>query len=274
MSFWRKIFGKQNFANQATTACASRSATATPSSSPPPVRGAPAKACLTCQRKFSALLVICPTCGSAETMTADGPEWFEILQAHVTAVQCNDRAVQWFREGRLDEAIAELRCGLEASPQYATGYSNLGFLYLWKGKLDQAVECVLRALEADPHHKDAPDHLFDVLRALTDELVQIGCTEGFLSTQPGGAFDDHNRHRRTREIGALIATIGQRGVFKVDGRAVEKDLFMAHVINDVQKKMGHHSNSTALKFAWDGLGGWHPCVAVPLPHHMELRHGV
>ena len=149
-----------------------------------------------------------------------------------------------------------------------------GFLYLWKGQLDQAVECVLRALEVDPHHKDAPDHLFDVLRALTDELVQIGCTEGFLSTQPGGAFDDHNRHRRTREIGALIATIGQRGVFKVDGRAVESDLFMAHVINDVQKKMGHHSNSTALKFAWDGLGGWHPCVAVPLPHHMELRHGV
>ena len=56
-----------------------------------------------------------------------------------------------------------------------------GFLYLRKGQLDQAVECLLRALEVDPHHKDATDHLVDVLRALIDELVHIGFSDGFLS---------------------------------------------------------------------------------------------
>jgi tetratricopeptide (TPR) repeat protein len=131
-------------------------------------------------------------------MPEEAPEWFAALQAHVTALQSNERAVQWFRQGRLNEAIGELRRGVEANPQYATGYSNLGFLYLRKGQLDRAVRCLLRALEVDPYHRDAPDHLVDVLSALIDELVRIGCSDGFLSTQPDGTFDDRNRHTRAR----------------------------------------------------------------------------
>jgi tetratricopeptide (TPR) repeat protein len=113
-----------------------------------------------------------------------------------------------FREDRLDDVIPELRRGLEGNPQHATGYSNLGFLYLRKGQLEQAVECLLHALEVDPQHQVAPDHLFDVLRALIDELVQIGLTDGFLSTRPAGKFDEYNRHMRAREIGHLIVKIG------------------------------------------------------------------
>jgi tetratricopeptide (TPR) repeat protein len=183
----------------------------------------------------------------------------------VTAVQANDRAVQLFRAGRLDEAIAELRESLEGYAQYATGHSNLGFLYLWKGDLDRAVISLLRALELDPHHKEATDHLMDTLRVLTDELVQIGLTEGFLSTEPGGLFDDHNRHRRARTIGTLVARMGERGVFNVDGRVLEREHLMRFVIKDVEKKMGHHRASVALTFVWGGIGGWHPAVAVPLP---------
>src|SRR5262245_1187188 len=81
--------------------------------------------------------------GSPDTRSADLSEWFADLQARVTAVHANDMAVRLFREGRLDEAITELRRGLEMSPPYATGYSNLGFLYLRKGALEQAVECLL-----------------------------------------------------------------------------------------------------------------------------------
>jgi tetratricopeptide (TPR) repeat protein len=192
-------------------------------------------------------------------MPEEAPEWFAVLQAHVTALQSNERAVRLFRQGRLNEAIAELRRGVEANPQYATGYSNLGFLYLRKGQLDRAVQCLLRALEVDPHHQDAPDHLVDVLSALTDELVQIGFSDGFLSTQPGGTFDDRNRHTRARAIGALIAEIGQRGIFKVDGQVLATPMLMALVMNMVQRKMGPHRRSTTLKFVWDGIGGWRSC---------------
>jgi tetratricopeptide (TPR) repeat protein len=189
---------------------------------------------------------------------ADGPEWLTVLQAHVTVVQRNDSAVQLFREGRLDEAIAELRRGVEANPQYATGYSNLGFLYLRQGWLHQAVECLLHALEVNPHHKDAPDHLFDVLSALIDELVQIGCSDGFLSTQPHGPFDEHNRHMRAREIGMLLATIGERGIFMANAKPLGSSQLMGIVVNKVQKKMGYHSNSFRLTCAWEGIGGQCP----------------
>ena len=71
---------------------------------------------------------------------------------------------------------------------------------------------------------------FDVLRTLIDELVQIGLTDGFLSTQLGGKFDAYNRHTRAREIGHLIAKIGHKGIFKADGRVLEHDLLLEIVM--------------------------------------------
>jgi tetratricopeptide (TPR) repeat protein len=186
---------------------------------------------------------------------ADRPEWLMLVQAHVTSVQSNDRAVGLFREGRLDDAIAELQRGLTVNPHYATGYSNLGFLYLRKGHYDQAVECLLRALEVDPRHRDAPDHLVDVLHALIDELAQIGLEDGFLSTQPGEKFDDYNRHVRTREIGALIAKMGDRGVFTMDGRTLPRAQLMTLVIHGVRKKMKDYRTSASLNLARDGIDG-------------------
>lgn len=257
MRFWRNIFGRHASPGQATARGAPQPAAATASLSP--TGGSPPIACLACRRTFDAPLASCPTCGSAQVMPEEAPEWFAALQAHVTAVHANNRAVRLFRRGRLNEAIAELRRGVNANPEYATGYSNLGFLYLRKGQLDRAVRCLLRALEVDPYHRDAPDHLVDVLSALTDELVRIGCSDGFLSTQPDGTFDDRNRHTRARAIGALIAEIGQRGIFKVDGHVLTSPMLMAIVMNMVQRKMGHHRSSTTLKFVWDGIGNWRSC---------------
>ncbi|HEX9872035.1 MAG TPA: tetratricopeptide repeat protein [Candidatus Tectomicrobia bacterium] len=192
---------------------------------------------------------------SVEALPAQGPKWFELLQTHVIAVQSNNRAVRLFRQGRLDDAITELGRGLEVSPQYATGHSNLGFLHLRKGQFEQAVACLLQALEVDPHHQDAPDHLVDVLSAPINELVQIGDRDGFLSTQPGGKFDDANRHMRTRALGALIAKIGQHGIFKVGNQPLASDLLMEIVINDVAQKMGNPRHAISLKSAWSGIGG-------------------
>lgn len=264
MSLWNKMFGKKDFiAHPAVGRAALPAMVGQP---PPslPARGSPTHACLACQGKFDPRRTLCPACRDPDTSLADAPEWFTRLQAHVTAVQANDTAVQLFRAGRLDDAIAELRRGLAAKPRYATGYSNLGFLYLRQAGLEHAVECLLRALEVDPEHQDAPDHLCDVLLALIDELAQIGLTDGFLATQPGGKFDAYNRHIRTRDIGVLIAKIGKRGVFKADRRVLETDLLMELVINAVQRKMGAHRASTGLPFAWQGIDGWNPPVAIPL----------
>jgi tetratricopeptide (TPR) repeat protein len=195
---------------------------------------------------------------------ADDPTWFTVLQAHITAVQANDTAVRLFREGKLDAAIAELRRGLEANPHYATGYSNLGGLYLRRTEPEQAVECLLRALELDPAHQDAPGHLCGVLLALIDELTGIEPTDGFLSTRPGGNFDEYNRHLRTRDIGGLTVRSGKRGVVKADGRVLGAGLLKEIVINAVQRRMRANKASTGLQFAWQGIHGWNPPVAIPL----------
>jgi TPR repeat len=260
MGLWHRIFGKSASIPPPVVACIARPAMA---SQPPSRRlmgGSPIHTGLAWQEKFDPLRALCPARCDPVTSVADVPEWFAVVQAHVTAVQANDTAVRLFREGRLDEAIAELRRGLAANPCYATGYSNLGFLYLCQARLEDAVDCLLRALEVDPEHRDAPDHLCDVLLAFINELAQIGVTDGFLATQPGGKFDAYNRHIRTRDLGVLIAKIGKREVFKADGRALKSDLLMELVINAVQKKMGAHRSSSGLPFAWQGIYGWNPPV--------------
>ena len=260
-SLWSKIFGKKNSSVPPVIACAPWPPIAGPSPSPRLTGDAPTHIC---PAKLNLFRALHPACSDFDTTLADAPEWFTTLQGHVTAVQANDAAVHLFRAGRLEAAIAELRRGLEANPHYATGHSNLGFLYLRQAKLEQAVECLLRALEVDPDHRDAPDHLCDVLLAFIDELVHIGLTDGFLATQPTEKFDVYNRHIRTRDIGVLIARIGRRGVFKAEGRALEADLVMAMVFNAVQKKMGACCPASNLSFAWQGIDGWNTPVATPL----------
>ena len=246
MSFWSKMFSKNGPATEL--------AVSMPSTSQALKRGAPMNRCFSWRRNGSAVSLNHSRRDSVEALPAQGPKWFELLQTHVIAVQSNDRAVRLFREGRLDDAIAELGRGLEVSPQYATGHSNLGFLHLRKGQLDLAVTCLLRALEVDPHQQDAPDHLVDVLSALIDALAQIGCSDGFLSTRPGEKFDEANRHRRARAIGALIAKIGQGGIFKAGDRPLASDLLMEIVINNVAQKMGDSREAISLSSAWSGIG--------------------
>jgi hypothetical protein len=252
---WNKIFGKKKPITPPALACIVWPAMAPQSPSPLHTAGRPTPAGLACGAKFIPCGALCPACRDPVTSVADAPPWFALVQAHVTAVQANDTAVRLFREGCLDSAIAVLRCGLAANPHYATGYSNLGFLYLRQAELAPAVECLLRALEVDPEHQDAPDHLCDVLLACIAELAHIGLTDGFLATQPGGKFDEYNRHIRTRDIGGLIAKIGQSGVLKMDGRALESDLLMDLVIHAVHKKMGAHRSAGCLPFAWQGMYG-------------------
>jgi TPR repeat len=255
LNLWHRMFGRKRSGPQRGVVRTRGSAMTGQFSPPQLTRHSPTHAC---REEIPPGEALCPVCCNPDTGRADAPEWFAVLQAHVTAVQANDMAVRLFREGRLDAAIAELRRGLEANPRYATGHSNLGFLYLRQAAFEQAVESLLRALEVDPNHQDAPDHLCDVLLVLIDELAHIGLTEGFLATQPGRKFDEYNRHIRTRDIGVLIAKIGKRGVFKADGRPLETDLLMELVINAVRQKMGSRNTWVNLRYAWQGIRGWQP----------------
>jgi hypothetical protein len=93
MSLWSRIFGQKASIGQPAAAHTPQPARSGQPWSPLPTRGVPTNACLACRRKLNPLQASCPACHSSETRLADGPEWFAILQAHVTAVQANDTAV-------------------------------------------------------------------------------------------------------------------------------------------------------------------------------------
>ena len=81
------------------------------------------------------------------------------------------------------------------------------------------------------------------------------CLACRLSTQPGEKFDDYDRHVCTREIGALIAKMGDRGVFTMDGRTLPRAQLMTLVIHGVRKKMKDYRTSASLNLARDGIDG-------------------
>ena len=82
----------------------------------------------------------------------------------------------------------------------------------------------------------------DEVLQLIDELIRIGQTEDFLSERPGGSFNGQCRHRRVREIGAVLSDMGGYPLME-----------MAY--DRVRKKLGSNL-ADHLGFAWTEVGEW------------------
>ena len=149
----------------------------------------------------------------------------------------------WIR-GTFDLDLAECLAACESGVQ--------------AGQVDRVVRDLVRVLESQPHNREAAQNLHDAVRRLIDELARIGLGDGFLSTAPGGLFDEENRHIRTRQIGSLIAEIGAVGAFRADGEPVSITQLMGAIISEVEKRIRDGKSSGHLTFAWDGIGGWYP----------------
>lgn len=89
-----------------------------------------------------------------------------------------------------------------------------------------------------PYPRDKKDEIFDLI----EELMTIGKNEDFLSENPGGAFNRHCRHKRTREIGEQLNEIG-------------KYELMEFVYEKIRKKLGN-AIGDHLEFAWGSIGDW------------------
>lgn len=82
------------------------------------------------------------------------------------------------------------------------------------------------------------------VKQLTDELLQIGKKEDFLSEVPGGAYNGQCRHLRTRTIGRRLDQIGGEEL-------------MHGVRERVRRKLGANLASH-LDYAWSEIGTWIP----------------
>src|SRR5262249_3094023 len=60
-----------------------------------------------------------------------------------------------WKQGKLDEAITNLKEALRRKPTYADAHNNLGIVLVQQGRLDEGLACYDRALEHKAEHADA-----------------------------------------------------------------------------------------------------------------------
>ena len=98
------------------------------------------------------------------------------------ALQHNERGLQFFSKGKLENAIKEYQEALRSDPQLAAAHNNLGSAYFGAGRFEEAAAAFQKAGELDPnygqaffnlaltqiklgHEKEANETLFAALRA-------------------------------------------------------------------------------------------------------------
>ena len=250
MSFWSSLFGGSSRKTPPARRPHQRPSALRQSS--PAAAALPSRTCTDCGAAFPQSTGFCPRCGKVVGGGTTSP-------AHPATTRPGEsvtKAVQLYNEGKVEEAIAEARRLIEANPKHATAYSSLGYFLLEERRFDESVDPMLRALELNPNSKETALHLRDVIDAYAEELIGICAADGFLSEQGGEKFDDQRRHRRTRDIGAILARIGDSGVFGESGETYTSEKLMTKVFNEVQVRMSFRPETNALRAAWEGIGGW------------------
>ncbi len=89
------------------------------------------------------------------------------------AVQLLERALEHYRAGRLNDAIAGFHQALAIDPDFAEAHASLGLALGGMGRLDEAVACYRKALTLKPYFAEAYGFLGSTLKELgrLDEAV-------------------------------------------------------------------------------------------------------
>jgi superkiller protein 3 len=71
------------------------------------------------------------------------------------ALQHNERGLQFFSKGKLDNAIKEYQDAIRSDPQLAAAQNNLGSAYFGAGRFEEAATAFQKAGELDPNYGQA-----------------------------------------------------------------------------------------------------------------------
>jgi len=105
-------------------------------------------------------------------------------------------------KGRHDEAMAHLLKALALTPDQADAHANLGLLLIDMGRYDEAKAHLLKALALDPNHADAHNNLGIVLVRQGQTVEAIGHYQKALELHPDHAEIHYN-------LGDLLAKMGR-----------------------------------------------------------------
>ena len=87
-----------------------------------------------------------------------------------------DQGVQFYQQGKFDEAIEAFEDVIINKPDFAEGYYNLGMAYLRQGDPDRAIEVIDKAIELKPDFVEA---YFGIGQAYIDKGEEEQATEIF-----------------------------------------------------------------------------------------------
>lgn len=83
----------------------------------------------------------------------------ELRQNNLTASGQNDRGMELYNQGKLDEAIVMYRQAIQLDPDFAVAYSNLAQALNDQGKIDEAIAACRQAIQLDPNFATAHNNL-------------------------------------------------------------------------------------------------------------------
>ena len=108
------------------------------------------------------------------------------------AETANDRAIEYWKQNRFDEAIAQWKEIVRQDPNLAEIYYNLGNAYMYQGNTDSAIEAFKHALSIDPTLPEAYNKLGIICYKQGDKELAFACWKQALKIQPDFEEARHN----------------------------------------------------------------------------------
>ncbi|TFH53166.1 MAG: tetratricopeptide repeat protein [Methanothrix sp.] len=121
------------------------------------------KKCLECNAEVDDRAYVCPKCGGGTLIGSysaeDALSMLDAMKGQSEATKHVDLSAQFYVQGRLDDAIAELQAALKINPLNPTAHGNMGAVLLKQGKPKEAVPWLEKALELNPNLEGIPTAL-------------------------------------------------------------------------------------------------------------------
>ncbi|MBF0094512.1 MAG: tetratricopeptide repeat protein, partial [Alphaproteobacteria bacterium] len=159
--------------------------------------------------------------------------------------------------GRLDEAVANYRKGLESQPDYAEAHYNMALALHGLGRWDEAVASLRRALDIDPAYVDAHNNLGSVLYGLGHLDEAVVSFRRALELRPDLAATHNN-------LGSALYRLGRQEEAEASVRRaldLRPDFAEAHFnlgnilqrTNRLEEAVAHYERSLSLKPDFKGI---------------------
>ena len=101
-----------------------------------------------------------------------------------------------YEEGKIDEAAEFFLSAVEKDKNNKEAYNNLGVIAIEKRDVKAAIECFTRSLEIDPFYKAALINYTDLLKTLNQSHIAIPLLEKIIEIDP----NDKEIHQLLEDI--------------------------------------------------------------------------